>query len=326
MNKYLFMILAGGLLAFTSCSDDIVREPSPEVDPNCPGAYFSADNQYEYELEPEAATEITLTLARTNTGNAATVNVEVLTNTNDVFEVPEAVSFAAGEGEAALTIKFPNAEVGTTYNYELKLADDAFNPYVNGTVYASGEVTRVKWNDFETTIYIDGVVSTFFGAPYPVSHYVTAQYAVYPSGNKRVRITNPFAPATALDQENGIYVGYPNNGADDMVNNNVTMIIDIEGREAMMSTTRLGFDWGYGEFITGTIYPNVSSNKNTYPLGVVTSDASGNLQSIAFGSNSLFAAMTEYNNAGAYPAGSPTYIFFSLDAWKSFMESLEAGE
>ena len=150
INKYFLMALAGGLLSFTACSDDIEREPSPVVDPNCQGVYFSADNNYELELEPEAALEMILTVERTNTESAATVKVEVLSNTENVFEVPETVSFEAGEAEAPLTIKFPNAEIGVSYSYSLKFEEGTYNPYADQLTYVSGSMIRIKWNPIET--------------------------------------------------------------------------------------------------------------------------------------------------------------------------------
>lgn len=163
INKYFLMALAGALLSFTACSDDIEREPSPVVDPNCPGAYFSADNNYALELEPEAALEMTLTVGRTNTESAATVSVEVLSNTENVFEVPETVTFEAGEAEAPLTIKFPNAEIGVSYSYALKFTEGSYNPYADQQTYVSGNIIRIKWNPIETAIYTDGIVSAIYG-------------------------------------------------------------------------------------------------------------------------------------------------------------------
>ena len=191
INKYLFLAMAGSMLTFAACSDDIERDPSPIVDPDCQGAYFAADNTYEYELEPESPTSITLTVARTNTTDAATVGIEVLTNAENVFEVPESVSFEAGQSEADITLNFPNAEIGTSYSYELKLEEGSYNPYADQTLYAAGDVIRIKWNEFETAIYTDGMVSTVYSVEYPLSWYVNAAWAEFPDGSMRIRVLNP---------------------------------------------------------------------------------------------------------------------------------------
>ena len=94
INNFFLLVLAGGLLTFSACSDDIEREPSPIVPEGCQGAAFSTINEYDYELEPEAAMEITLVVTREKSEGAATVGVEVLNNTENIFEVPATVSFA----------------------------------------------------------------------------------------------------------------------------------------------------------------------------------------------------------------------------------------
>lgn len=321
------MALAGGLLSFTACSDDIEREPSPVVDPNCPGVYFSADNNYAVELEPEAALEMTLKVERTNTESAATVKVEVLSNTENVFEVPETLTFEAGQAEAPLTIKFPAAEIGVSYSYELKFEEGAYNPYTDKQTYVTGSMIRIKWNPIETTIFVDGTVSNFFGVDYPTACYVTAEMSELPTGVTKVRVLNPFAPAASENPDaDGIYEGYPYNADTDMTGRDVKMQIDIVGKEASMAQTLLGFNWGYGEFFCGSIYPDMASDKSSYPLGVVSTNEDGSLSSIVFGANSLYMGMTEYQDGGAYPVSNPTGLFFSLDAWKQYQEKNAAEE
>jgi hypothetical protein len=326
-NKYFLALLTGGLM-FVSCSDEIEREPSPVVDPDCLGAYFvpgegfdATNNSYYYELEPENETKVTLMVGREKTDAAATVPLVVITNTEDVFEIPASVEFAAGQKEAPVIISFPNAEIGQPYQFEIKFAEGDYDPYAKLS-YVSGEVLRIQWIPCETTLLMDGLVPTFFNAPYPVAHYVDAKYAVLPGGAKRVRLQNPYAPATAQD-ENGITYGYPNNADGDMTGRDVLMQIDIQGEDASMGRTMLGFDWGYGEFFCGNVYPELKDDVKSYPLGVVTEDKEGNLVSIVFGANSLYVGMMDYNGGGAYPASNPTGIFFSLEAYNNYLKELE---
>ena len=323
INKYFLMALAGGLLSFTACSDDIEREPSPVVDPNCPGVYFSADNNYALELEPESALEMTLMVERTNTESAATVKVEVLSNSENVFEAPETVSFEAGEAEAPLTIKFPNAEIGVAYNYALKFEEGAYNPYVDQLNYVSGSLIRIKWNPLETAIYTDGMISAVYGVDYPLSCFVTAEYAEFPDGSMRVRILNPYQGATANPDADGIWNGYPYVDESNTVNTNVKMQIDINGKEAMMQLTYFGvfLNADDGELLGGSAYGMFQGTKDDYPLGVVTLNDDNALESIVFGSNSLFGSIkTLFDQGRAGIAANPTTLFFSLDAWKKYQE------
>ena len=310
-------------MTFSACSDD-EWAAGPQTDPSCIGAYFVAgegfdesDNSYYYELEPEAATELTLTVSRTNTDEAATVGLVQLVNTENVFQVPESVSFDAGQAEETITVTFPNTEIGVSYSLELGLEEGSFDVY-NRYTAVKAEVIRIKWNPIETAICIDGLVPNFFNAPYPDPFYVDAEYASLPGGVERVRLTNPYKPATGVD-ENGIDIGYPNNVEADMVNNNVTMVIEINGTKASVAHTGLGFDWGYGEFFAGTVASNLGQSEATYPLGVVTRDTEGALESIIFGANSMYSSMTNYQDGGAYPAANPTCFFFSLEALMDYL-------
>lgn len=320
LNKYLFLALAGSLFALTSCEDSVEREPSPVTDPNTQGAYFPETNQYSYEFEPEAAQELTLTIARENTEAATTVPVEVLVNTDNVFQIPESVSFEAGQAEAPLHITFPDAEIGITYNYELKFGEGAYDPYMDKPTYAAGDVIRIKWNPFDEAVYMEGLVFGFFtfqGFGWPYGVYVNAEYADFPDGSKRVRIINPYTPGYDVDSH-GIYSGIPYLDTSNMVSNDVKLQIDINGSEASIPQTFLGFDMGYGEFITGNVYPTYASDKNAYPLGKATSDDEGNLLSIVFGPNSLFGCMLD--DGRIYPLANPTGFFFSVEEYEKYLQ------
>lgn len=327
INKYFLMALAGGLLSFTACSDDIEREPSPVVDPNCPGVYFSADNNYALELEPEADLEMTLKVARTNTESAATVKVEVLSNAENVFEIPETVTFEAGQAEAPLTIRFPNAEIGISYSYSLKFEEGSYNPYTEQQTYVSGNVIRIKWNPIETAIYTDGMVSVLYGVDYPVSWYVNAEYAEFTDGSMRVRVNNPYCEAFNED-ENGIFDGYIYTVPTAVINPNARMIINTDSnkKEATMEPFYFGIAMnGFedsGQLMGGSAYGVFGDSKDEYPLGEVTYDTeTKQLVSIIFGENSLFASDESYWAQGMGGiATNPTTLFFSLDAWKEYQE------
>ena len=323
INKYFFLAMAGSMLTFAACSDDMEREPSPTVDPDCQGAYFAADNTYKYELDPESPTSITLTVARTNTEAAATIGIEVLSNTENIFEVPESVSFEAGQSEADITLNFPNAEIGTSYNYELKLEEGSHNPYADETLFAAGDVIRIKWNEFDTAIYTDGMVSAGYGVEYPMSWYVDAQWTELPDGSMRVRVLNPYCEAFNVD-DNGIYDGFPYVDATMITNNNVQMIIntDVNRTEATMPYIDFGcfLNESEGNLMGGTAYGVFGTSIDEFPLGVVDYDAEAEqLNSIIFGENSLFFSIaTVWAQGSGYIATNPTTLFFSLEAWQEY--------
>ena len=162
MKKYIKIAIFGVLSwALGACSDSVERDPSPTVSPDCVGAYFSETNTYNYELDP-AITSITLTVGRDKSDAAVTVPVKVLSNSDNIFVIPESVSFAAGESETTLEVTFPNAEMGTEYSFEITFDSEYINPY-KGASLSRTVMQRIKWENIGMGVYIDGTVSTFFG-------------------------------------------------------------------------------------------------------------------------------------------------------------------
>lgn len=129
-NKFLF-VLAGIMFIFAACEEPIAdREPSPLTPETNQGVYFPSSNKAVYEMEPTAPTQFDVVVARTDSTNALDLPIVVDLNDEDVFVVPETVSFAAGEKEATFTVSFPTAGEGTTYNLKLSVRGDEFdNPY-----------------------------------------------------------------------------------------------------------------------------------------------------------------------------------------------------
>lgn len=147
VRKYIALLLGGiALMSIAACSDDDGRTESPIVDPNCIGASFGDNNTDFIELEDTDPTEITLEVTRDKTDAAATVAIQVLANTGDVFSIPESVSFAAGEATAELTISFDKAEFKKEYSFEIALESSAVNPY-KGNGFATFTIQRLKWVD-----------------------------------------------------------------------------------------------------------------------------------------------------------------------------------
>lgn len=140
------VLLVGGIMLSTlaACSDDDERTPSPTVDPACIGASFGAKNINFIELEDTDPTSITLEITRDKTDAAATVGIEVLANTDNIFTIPSNVSFAAGEAEKDLVISFDNAAMKKEYSFEIALENSAVNPY-KGNSHASFTIQRLRW-------------------------------------------------------------------------------------------------------------------------------------------------------------------------------------
>lgn len=316
MNKIfnkLFWVMAVCGLTMAACSDVPDREPSPEIPANCNGVYFDEDYNIVKELEPEAATIIDVKISREKSTEAIVVPLKVIEDKNNVFSVPESVSFAAGESTTTVSISFPNAPLGVTHKLLWALEGDDVNVYSQNISEIKVEVTRVKWDPINTTILVDGLVDKFYGVPYPTSFYVTGELTTYPDGSQRVRLLNPYNSGVATGKDaDGIYDAYPYNDPGDLLDKEIKMIIDLDGDKANMQNTSLGFAWAYGEFSTGSSY----NLNNKYDQGKVVYDDNDKLSYIEFAKETLFVSMAEYNDGGKYLTGSSLYIFFSVDAYK----------
>jgi hypothetical protein len=308
-------IILGGMLAITSCDDDINREPSPEVLEGCQGAFFPSTNASSVELEPSEPTEITLTISRTAT-DAATIPIKVDINDGNIFIIPESVSFASGETSKDIKVTFPNANEGTTYNLKLKVEGDQFvNTYASTVPWVQTSVTRIKWTDVEPGVMQEGIVATFFGVGTP-PFYVQMQKASL-GNSTRYRLVNPFrlpsfdANGDPIPDENGIYDGYPYNEPGDVVDGEYLMVMTInEAGDVSVDPFNMGIDWGYGMFASGSIYGNISNDIEAYPLGTFDTET----QTISFPDNSLYCSMAGYLNGRRYEAKA-TKIYLTKQAY-----------
>lgn len=166
LNK-IFMLAGIAMLGFamSSCSDDDNDyTPGEPVSADCPAVSFVAEESGKsVELDPTDPTEVSFTVTREKADAAASYNLKVLSNTDDVFVVPATVDFAAGAKEANVKATFNNAEVGKTYSFEVALDDEVVNPYKSSTRKSfTFKAVRVKWNSLGKGQWIDGFLYGFW--------------------------------------------------------------------------------------------------------------------------------------------------------------------
>jgi hypothetical protein len=321
-NK-IFLTVAGILFMFTSCEDAISdREVSPVMPENCQGVYFPATNPAVVELEPTEPAQISITVARTDSVSAVEVPLTVETNTGNVFAVPAKAVFAAGEKTAAITVTFPDAAEGTTYELKLSVSGDEYvNRYASTVPYVSTSVTRIKWEETaEPFIFVDGTFSTFYGVS-PIPMYVETEKAVLGDNVVRYRFKNAYRVATPgvwEDDEyipeadaDGIYNGYYYNYPGDVdETKDYYIVIEIDnGGNVSMTPCEIGVIWSYGMFSIGSIYGYLSTDISSYPLGILKDGI------ITFPANSLYVSRASYSNGGKYPCSNPTVIYTTKEAY-----------
>ena len=300
-TKYMLIAFAASL-SMTACESEDDFQCGPEDSETKAGAYFEAltDN---IELEPTEATVASIYVSRLNSKGALSLPIRVAKNQDDVFSVPATVEFADGERMAAINVSFDKAEVGNPYTLTVEIPEDYVSLYHEVPGYASYSLTisRVKWEKLGTCYWVDGNISTLWGVEdLPLA--VEVEIAKTPSATK-YRFDSPFAYCyTGMDEHEIGYIGYPYNEEGDCDEQKHTFLITVTGKEAVLDPVVIGMDWGYGAISFGSIYGNLSSNKDSYPLGAPSADG----KYIKFPASSLYINMPA---VGVYVASNPSYLY-----------------
>lgn len=158
INK-IFLMAGLAMMSFfvSSCSDDDEDyAPGPQVAANCPDVRFGAENPASIEVDPSSPS-FDVVVKRSAT-DAATYNINVDKNEQNVFTIPQSVSFAAGETETTITIGVsPSAPTATELAMAISFDDELISYYKEGEVGAYGVVINVvKWNTIGTGTWYDG--------------------------------------------------------------------------------------------------------------------------------------------------------------------------
>lgn len=140
------MTMALPVLALASCTDKYEYDGVGKWDATdgYQQIYFEKSNAT-VELDPTDPTTTTFQVFRRNSTSAATVKLDVLKNTDNVFTVSDAV-FAAGDSVATVTVSFPNAEVGTSYTLQVTTTDPSNVSNYSSDILYTMNLTRIKWN------------------------------------------------------------------------------------------------------------------------------------------------------------------------------------
>ena len=194
----IIIVLIG--LFFTACTkDEILREPSPLVSENSKNVFFTKNNVLNYELEPTDPTKITVTVAREKSQGAATAAIKVLSNSENVFNIPASVTFADGVDTTTFEVSFPTAAEGIKYSFEVSFDGEQLNPYLLKTTTISKSVTRLKWDVVGEGQFYDSW--TLYSAP-----KIQIQYSAL---KKTYRFASPYSRALLVEAEWDNWIGGP---------------------------------------------------------------------------------------------------------------------
>ena len=322
--KYSSLLMAAGL-AFVACKDD----DSPAIgDWNATAdyadVYFPTDKQT-IELDPADPTTATIQIARRNTKGELTMSLDKNINTDSVFNVSDAV-FADGDSIATITVNFPGAEVGKTYNLELTTSDPRYTSFYSDSLLYTLKVTRVKWvpAGFMTVTAADLawassgygdedtrplMVEDENGNPVPITNYnegdtirgwvhytddfITSIYSVtnqtYPVKFQQREDQPHLYRLVNPYGENYIY----NDPGDWDTSKDYYFIYDLSDPDAVImqydaSSPEMGIAWSYGDFILRSL----SATGNDQYVGKYENG------SITFPASSFYIGMSNYNGGG----------------------------
>ena len=191
INKFFYALLAFATVGMVACSEDATHEPGPAELEGCYGVYFpeasileSQGPMGEISLDPSEATVFKYYAYRENSEGEITVPVEI-NSTLDAEEKPmytvEPIVFADGEEVAEFTVTLSDkAEVGVPYKLTVSVVNDP--QYVkqydtNNATEFSVTVNRVKWIEVGQCLFVEDMVSAWYGLnipPYEVKVEVRA--------------------------------------------------------------------------------------------------------------------------------------------------------
>lgn len=155
MKKFfrIFSVAALACATFVACEEKFDDYTPAEPQGDNYGVHF-LESATSFELDPADPTTLTFPVARTNTADAITVPVTV-TLGGEVFTA-EPIVFAAGQAESTMTVNFPNAEVGVSYEVGISINDP---DYIYTSIWGAGStgrsftLSRVKWNMLGTGVF-----------------------------------------------------------------------------------------------------------------------------------------------------------------------------
>lgn len=212
--KFIYLLAAVvGALSFASCQHPYADWAPGAKDSNM-GVYFTDTKGFEVAATD---TEVAIEVARVNTNEAASVSLryeakDAAGEATELFTVPSKVEFAAGAEKATLTITFDGSELalGQEYTVAIKL-DEA-----EASTYATSEATfsiivPEPWTSMGTGIYFDDILCDLFeeaDAFRGAGTYV--EFEQNDLDANRIRVKNPFAPATIGSMWGGVpaWLGY----------------------------------------------------------------------------------------------------------------------
>lgn len=284
-DKILAISLATTMsVAFTACddvSDDYVAASLEQG----AKAYFLPSNAKQIDLL-DSASSFDVKLSRSESSSALSVPVNFTASKEGVFTCPATVDFAAGSSEATLTVAYDGTKLDFEEPVDFSITIDAAASSIYGIAsYSATAMIPAPWASIGVGTIVDDYITGFFGVENVAWQVEIEAHQLIPGF---YRLVNPYG------------AGYPYNepGDYDTTQDYYLEIHAEDPSKVWIPTTTYGMDWGYGNFIFGSMAGlRIGQGKPEAAEGYYGQLADG---IITFPANSLLIGMSDYDDGGLY--------------------------
>lgn len=205
LNRIITALFGTALLAGAwSCTDEV--KYTPVGSDTGDQVYFSSTENTVLDLPAEGAEFVNIPIFRHDTSKELTVALQsaayvgsVDNDVSDIFNLPSAITFPAGESKAEIQVTFMMSEIepDTDYSLWFKIADEQTTQY--GLSECVFTVSYSPFGEFERMSETEGMIMEFntpIGGPFEVENYAYISKSLV--SDNIVRYYGEFDPYTNL--------------------------------------------------------------------------------------------------------------------------------
>lgn len=289
IDKILALSMASLMtVAFTACDSEDESYEWASVSGS--QVYFNNSLAKEYVLSMNESS-FNIPVSRVSDADAINVPLNVTLEDGSLFTIPQSVSFAAGQKEASIQVSYDPANIvfDKFETVKISLADAGLTTEWGISEYVFTAGVPAPWVTLGNATVVDDYITGFFGVENVAWQVELQENQLYPG---YYRLVNPYG------------AGYPYNEPGDFdASQDYYLEIHAEDpSKVWIPTTTYGMDWGYGNFIFGSIAGlRIAQGKPEAAEGYYGQLADG---IITFPADALLIGMSDYNDGGLYTCNS----------------------
>lgn len=289
IDKILALSMASLMtVAFTACDSEDESYEWASVSGS--QVYFNNSLAKEYVLSMNESS-FNIPVSRVSDADAINVPLNVTLEDGSLFTIPQSVSFAAGQKEANIQVSYDPANIvfDKFETVKISLADAGLTTEWGISEYVFTAGVPAPWVTLGNATVVDDYITGFFGVENVAWQVELQENQLYPG---YYRLVNPYG------------AGYPYNEPGDFdASQDYYLEIHAEDpSKVWIPTTTYGMDWGYGNFIFGSIAGlRIAQGKPEAAEGYYGQLADG---IITFPADALLIGMSDYNDGGLYTCNS----------------------